>query len=743
MKILEPQYGANFVGRDFEIHELKSKIRNNGVVIVTGDRGIGKTNLMKILEGFFKMETECYYIETGSIFSIEMNRLFLPERTKTGFSWSISIPQLGGGGAGVSWKSREPSILEFMEKSKSKIIFVENAHELKKEEKETIFAAAHRNDQLKFVLEIATPNFPDVKLNIIPDQVVELKKLRDEDIEKIIRIECPNFQDEVVKKIIFLSKGYPYIARSLAYICDKKNTPDEMLEFLNTLRDDDIKYILDQVHKEVLDTLGKNGQDIIKKLAIAPPILTKRLIMAFCGEEIDTALIDINERGILRYDENFCWIYHPLFRDYLRSTKIQPIAMGKKKELYRKAMEQVKSEFESIYILFGVLNDPDIFKELIEIAENFNAINAIATQSYSLEKLDNAILGWSLIQKKAKETKTDIEWKSIAIGNLGNIYQIKGDLDIAMEYYENALKLNEDLGLKQGMITIYGNMGIVYQTKGNLDKAMEYHEKAFELTKELGRKDDMASVSGNIGLVYKIKGELDKALEYYENALKLNTELERKEGLAITYGNIGNVYRIKEDLDKALQYNEIALKMYTELNSKIGIATAFGNIGNIYQIKGDYVKAMEYLFKALRLHEILGRKEGIVATYGNIGNIHQIKGELDKALEYYENALELNKELGSKIIMADLYGNIGSVYHAKEEFDKTLEYYMNALGIFKEVGAKVEEALTLKNIGDVLVIKDNKEQGINFYLEAQDLAIGNPSLFWEISRKINVLLGIH
>ena len=61
--------------------------------------------------------------------------------------------------------------------------------------------------------------------------------------------------------------------------------------------------MLDDIHRQVLDTLKEDAQVIIKKLAIAPPILTWKLIEAFCGKGIDAALSDIIGRGILRYEE--------------------------------------------------------------------------------------------------------------------------------------------------------------------------------------------------------------------------------------------------------------------------------------------------------------------------------------------------------------------------------------------------------------------------------------------------------
>ena len=89
---------------------------------------------------------------------------------------------------------------------------------------------------------------PDVELRAGSYEIVELEGLSNKDIEKMVRRECSNFSDAIVKRIIFLSKGYPYIARSLAYICDRKNTEMEMFEFLKTLKDDDIKHNLDKIH---------------------------------------------------------------------------------------------------------------------------------------------------------------------------------------------------------------------------------------------------------------------------------------------------------------------------------------------------------------------------------------------------------------------------------------------------------------------------------------------------------------
>jgi len=54
-----------------------------------------------------------------------------------------------------------------------------------------------------------------------------------------------------------------------------------------------------------------------------------------------------------------------------------------------------------------------------------------------------------------------------------------------------------------------------------LGKALKYLEEALKIDREIGYKQGEASDLGNIGLIYKAKGDLDKALKFYEEALEI------------------------------------------------------------------------------------------------------------------------------------------------------------------------------------------------------------------------------
>ena len=269
----------------------------------------------------------------------------------------------------------------------------------------------------------------------------------------------------------------------------------------------------------------------------------------------------------------------------------------------------------------------------------FEALESLATSLSYQDKED--LLRRKRINEYLLEKIRDKEEKAKILSELGVIFYHLGELEKALEYYEKALKLHEELGSKEGMAADYGNMGIVYWVKGELEKALEYYEKALELDEELGRKEGMANQLGNIGIVYQIKGELGKALDCHERALELDEELGRKEGMANQLGNIGIVYQIKGELGKALDCHERALELDEELGIKEGIAADYANMGIVYQDKGELEKAREYFEKGLRIFKDIGNRIGTARTLMNIGDVFVLKGEKERALDCYLEAKRL------------------------------------------------------------------------------------------------------
>ena len=76
-----------------------------------------------------------------------------------------------------------------------------------------------------------------------------------------------------------------------------------------------------------------------------------------------------------------------------------------------------------------------------------------------------------------------------------------GLLDEAISVSERALGYVKKSAKEEAVVL--GNLGLIYQTRGELDKAEEMHKKALEINEKIGRLEGIASQFGNLGAIYK------------------------------------------------------------------------------------------------------------------------------------------------------------------------------------------------------------------------------------------------
>ena len=79
----------------------------------------------------------------------------------------------------------------------------------------------------------------------------------------------------------------------------------------------------------------------------------------------------------------------------------------------------------------------------------FEAIETLATPFSYQDKED--LQRRKRINEYLLETERDKEEKIKILGELGVIFYYLGELNKALEYYEKALELNEELGIKEGI----------------------------------------------------------------------------------------------------------------------------------------------------------------------------------------------------------------------------------------------------------------------------------------------------
>jgi len=300
----------------------------------------------------------------------------------------------------------------------------------------------------------------------------------------------------------------------------------------------------------------------------------------------------------------------------------------------------------------------DVYVQFSEILYLSNPDTVMPLCEKAIELCDK-----NITKANAVEKRKFLLVKSSACNNIGYIYQNRGDIKLALDYYQRGLKIQEDIGDLKGLAQSLNNIGFVFQSQNDIPKTLVYYEKSLALREKIGDKKGIAESLNNLGLVYRKNGDpncksqikdacmragVQKALEYYLRSLKIKEEVKDVTGIGISLNNIGGIYTFLKDYDKALEYFFRSYEIRVKIGDKGGQSIALNNIGTSYFRKMDYVNAEKYCLQSLEIANALGFPENLRRTAESLKNIYKANGNEKKALEMYELYVAMRDSINSR-----------------------------------------------------------------------------------------------
>ena len=201
----------------------------------------------------------------------------------------------------------------------------------------------------------------------------------------------------------------------------------------------------------------------------------------------------------------------------------------------------------------------------------------------------------------------------------GLFLYFEGEIHYQGNNYQKAIEcLRSSLDLMGGpskldtiLIRCYNALGNCYYGRKRPNKALEFYNKALKMREELSGSKyhyDMPVYKNQIGTVHEDKGEYDEAVKCYTDALELLEELKclGYEDEALFRRNLANVYVRQEKYKEA---NKEARKAYKIRLERLGdhpdTVRSIFQLGVIKANLMAYDKALDFFFKALEMEKEL------------------------------------------------------------------------------------------------------------------------------------------
>ncbi|WP_207429532.1 lipopolysaccharide assembly protein LapB [Pedobacter sp. SYSU D00535] len=215
----------------------------------------------------------------------------------------------------------------------------------------------------------------------------------------------------------------------------------------------------------------------------------------------------------------------------------------------------------------------------------------------------------------------------------------------------------------RGQADILISYGLYYGKSGDLNKAVGYFSQALRLKESLQDKQGIARTAENLALLYKALGKFDASILQARTNIKVNSSLKRSAETAGGYLLVAQ--------NKILQghYREAesiilqkSLPLFRRVGNKVGRMRSFETLGHLYYLDGKFSEAKWFYIQANMMADKIGDTESKISNLIGLAEVKYALGENELALGDYRKAeiLAINKK--SLVKLVQIKGSLGEVY---------------------------------------------------------------------------------
>ncbi len=405
--------------------------------------------------------------------------------------------------------------------------------------------------------------------------------------------------------------------------------------------------------------------------------------------EITADLRELQRRSLLEEKEENrqrIFSFQPLVWEYAQYKA------GDQRELHQKAIAYYLSiaQPDSWEIFNDVQPYLEIFYHHYQLTEYDNAFDILRAiddfltrRGYYQTLADYYLELVTVYQQQEEQTN----WNYAAsLTSLGNAYDSLGEYQKAIEFHQQSLAIDREIGDRGGEAKSYNNLGNVYYSLGEYQKASEFHQQSLAILREIGDRGGEAASYNNLGTVYNSLGEYQKAIEFHQQSLAITREIGDRGVEAYSYIGLGIVYYSLGEYQKAIEFYQQSLAITREIGDRGGEANSYMGLGNVYYSLGEYQKAVEFHQQSLAIKREIGDRGGEAESYNNLGAVYYSLGEYQKAIEFYQQSLAITREIGDRGSEAKAWFNLGLTYYKLKRISEAKEAYLQSRELFQALG---------------------------------------------------------
>jgi len=335
-----------------------------------------------------------------------------------------------------------------------------------------------------------------------------------------------------------------------------------------------------------------------------------------------------------------------------------------------------------------------------------NRLNAQGIQHCEIGQVPEALQSWEQALTIYQEIR-DRQGEANSLGNLGLAYDYQGQHQLAIEFHKQSLEIKREIGDRKGEAASVGNLGLAYYSIGQYHKAIKFHQQSCKVSREIGYRQQEANSLGNLGLAYDVLGQHQRAIKCHQQSFKISREIGNRQEeansldyLGVTYRNLGQEY-------KAIKYHQQSCKVSREIGYPRREANSLINLGIAYRNLKQYHKAIKCYRQSLKISREIGYRQGESWSISGLGITYDFLGQYQRAIKCHQQSVKISREIDDHIGEGIALNCLGIAYQSLGQHQRAIKCHQESLNISREIESRGLEASSLHNLG-VTFLKNNQ-----------------------------------
>jgi tetratricopeptide (TPR) repeat protein len=309
-----------------------------------------------------------------------------------------------------------------------------------------------------------------------------------------------------------------------------------------------------------------------------------------------------------------------------------------------------------------------------------------------------------------------------------NLPPLEGNIQAALENYENAEKIAKENGLDDWLAYSYTGLAGVFRSRGEYDKSLNYNNLALSIASGTSNDSLKMVVDITIGDIYSARNEKLLAFRSYLEAMNV-AELSKKEVLLRSaYKNIEGFYSQIGEHDKALDYAMKMLAIDLKNHDRYKQLDDYNLIGDQFGRKKKIDLALSMFEHSTALADSLQFDAFKINTYLNITNMYfRIEGNV-KGMAYLQNHKEIIDLFNKTGLGSFLDISYGEIYAELHQFDSAYYFLKKGEPEIEQSGNPDAKYTFYTFFANFYKKKGDYKKAISYYLEARNIGEGIKNL---------------